>query len=315
MKFSQATEGFLLFKEAAGLSHRTLTLYRQHLTRAATHLGDPPLERMTTADIQRHLAWLRTDYRPQRLTGDDAPLSSQSVRNAWTALKSFWAWVSLTLDMPDIMAGGKVPRPKATNAERTPLTQDEVKALLASIQPRRAARARSGYYYLRDLRDKAVILLLLDTGIRSGELCAATIGDLHLKSGQLQVTGKGAKHRRVFLGQNSRAAVWQYLQERPDGGDPAAPLFVGNTGRALGLSWLRKHLHQLGERVGIDDCHPHRFRYTFAIQYLRNGGDVFTLQTLLGHSSLKMVRYYLQVAQSDVEAAHRRASPVDRWLK
>lgn len=87
MKLSQAIEGFLLFKEAEGLSRRTLTLYRQHLERASAHLADPPLEHMTAADIQRHLAWLRTDYRPQRLNGDDAPLSSQSVRNAWTALK------------------------------------------------------------------------------------------------------------------------------------------------------------------------------------------------------------------------------------
>ena len=95
---------------------------------------------------------------------------------------------------------------------------------------------------------------------------------------------------------------------------------AGKTGGRLAygpmsVSWLRKRLVHLGQAAGVPDCKPHRFRYTFAIQYLRNGGDVFTLQSLLGHSSLTMVRYYLHLAQADVEQAHRRASPVDRWLK
>lgn len=96
---------------------------------------------------------------------------------------------------------------------------------------------------------------------------------------------------------------------------PPAPLFTAAGGRPLTHSALRKRLLLIGNRVGVPDARPHRFRYTFAIQYLRNGGDVFTLQSLLGHSTMSMVQHYLKLAQVDVENAHRRASPVDNWLK
>jgi integrase/recombinase XerD len=76
---------------------------------------------------------------------------------------------------------------------------------------------------------------------------------------------------------------------------------------------LRQVIKGLGDKAGVKKCHPHRFRHTFAITYLRSGGDIFTLKSLLGHGSLDMVEHYTRIAEVDVELAHRKASPADNW--
>jgi integrase/recombinase XerD len=83
--------------------------------------------------------------------------------------------------------------------------------------------------------------------------------------------------------------------------------------RRMNVGTVRSLLRRLGERAGVDNVHTHRFRHTCAIEYLRNSGDIFTLQSILGHKWLTMVKHYLSIATNDVAKAHRRASPVDGW--
>ena len=168
-------------------------------------------------------------------------------------------------------------------------------------------------------RDKAILLTLLDTGLRASELCALRVEDVDMKSGKVRVRAgdagkaKGGKGRVVFMGKSARRFLWRYLVDREDGSDPDAPLFTGKLNRPFNRDALRQLINSLGAKVGIKKCHPHRFRHTFAITYLRSGGDIFTLKALLGHGSLDMVEHYARIAEVDIEQAHRKASPADNW--
>jgi len=93
------------------------------------------------------------------------------------------------------------------------------------------------------------------------------------------------------------------------------PLFPLQSGRPLNVQQVWGIVSGIAKKANVVNARPHRFRHTFAIQFLRNGGDIFTLQMLLGHSSLEMVKHYAKLAAIDAEQAHRRASPADHWLR
>jgi integrase/recombinase XerD len=88
---------------------------------------------------------------------------------------------------------------------------------------------------------------------------------------------------------------------------------MGKVQRRLNKGLLRQVIARLGEKAGVAHAHPHRFRHTFAITYLRSWDDVLTLQALLWHRTLKMAQHYARIAQLDLEQIHRKASPVDIW--
>jgi site-specific recombinase XerD len=162
-------------------------------------------------------------------------------------------------------------------------------------------------------RNRAVILLLLDCGLRISELCSLRIRDY--RSGRIYIElGKGGKGRSCPVSPLTVQAIDEYLQGR-ESWSPDAPLFITNRGKPMDRHNFRNVLWRLGRRLEITKVHPHRFRHTFAITFLRNGGNIYTLQRILGHSTLEMVQRYLHIAQADIDADHARASPVMNWFE
>jgi integrase/recombinase XerD len=316
MILSRAGEGFLLEKVAAGRSAKTTEQYRYVLDRFEKFLGDVDVEGLGARDIRRFLAWLRTDYKPQRFGGDTSPVSDKTVLNFYTALSSFWSWlVSEGLAEENVVRS--LPTPKAPLPVVEPFTKDDITSLIKACDKTREWRTPDGSVTRSRRptarRDKAIVLTLLDTGLRASELCNLLRKDVDLNNGSVVVRkGKGGVGRVVYLGRRARRVLWRYLAEREED-DPDEFLFLTQRRRPLTPNQLLQRVKRLGGRAGVEGVHPHRFRHTFAIQYLRNGGDVFTLQRLLGHSSLAMVKRYLRLVRDDLKSMHGRASPADNW--
>lgn len=301
---SQAVEGFLLARLADGYSPSTIAQYGWGL-KMVTNQITKSLKDVTTDDLRRVMATVQA--------GELSPVSKFHV---WKAIRAFYKWASAEglSGRPDI----PLTQPKFQLPEILPFTADEIKTLLkACDKTTPSAGKRKSFTMNRPqaLRDKAIILTLLDTGVRASELCRLRVQDVDLTQGILSInpyrSGLKSRPRVIPIGQNTRKAIWRYWASREQKtNDPA---FSTDENRPLDRGSLLHLIVRLGKRASINNTHPHRFRHTFAIMFLRNGGDVFTLQRLLGHSSLEMVRHYLTLASSDDENAHRRASPVDNW--
>lgn len=301
--FSQAVTGFAMAAAARRLSPHTLADYQNTFRKLFAFLEqDLPLADITRDTITAFLA--------------SQSVSGKTLLNYHTGLSALWAWAAAEGIVPANLIH-QVPRPHHEQRVIQPLTESEIRSLLSALtytnsiqQPgKRSARRR-----LPDAdRNLAILLLLLDTGLRASELCALTIARLDLRSPNKSVmvhNGKGGKDRQIPISARTGQALWRYLSARKES-RLNEPLFATANRRPLDRTQLRKMLSLAGDRAGVLNVHPHRLRHTFAIYYLRNGGDIYTLQMILGHSTLETVRAYLQIAQADLDSAHRRASPVE----
>lgn len=328
MLVKNAIELFLVAR--SDLSPATLSDYRHYLSLYTGWLSDnAQLAEQGPAEIQAFMHYMTNDYQ----TRSGGPLSMAGLDNCYIALRSFWRWCSETFSMDNISAS--LNRPKKPIKPVHPFTKADVQALLDACvyTAPTQSETRRNYHYRRPEaeRDTAILFVLLDTGVRIGELSRLDIGDIDIQRGALRVvphlSGTKSRGRTIPFTQDTRMALLTWYAVRKElPGEPLSPagdllpdspvwtiVQARGRGRRMQDRTIAHIITRLGERAGVENTHAHRFRHTFAIEYLRNGGDPFTLQDLLGHSSLDMVRRYLALTHADRRAAHSRASAVARW--
>jgi integrase/recombinase XerD len=160
------------------------------------------------------------------------------------------------------------------------------------------------------VRDRAIMLCLLDTGARAREFLSVNLDDVDTIGGEMFIRKtKNKRPRVVFIGKKSRRALRAYLKLRED---ESSALWVTSTGDRLAISSLQGMLDRRGRLAGIDHPSPHDFRRAFALLMLRAGVDVITLARLMGHSTLDVLKRYLKQNTEDLRIAHEKASPADK---
>lgn len=304
MKLPDALEGYWLTRRL-DLSRHTVSDYGLTYRRLQEFLGDVEIETITSNDVRRFLQHLPGKY----------GMGDRTLSNIWIALSSLWTWAEGDLEIPHILRG-KVKRPKFVDIIPDAFTHEELSLLVKGAKFSKAWTSKDGKrtHSRRPtaLRDEAIILVLVDTGIRAEELCTLAVGDYDQKRSRLRIRhGKGDKERYVAMGTRATKAIWLYMTKRPQP-RPTDPLFATKTSRFMQRDNLRHTLDIIGQNAGVENVHPHRFRHTFAIEFLRNGGNVMLLKELMGHSSLDMVMRYAKIVERDIGGAVAH-SPADNW--
>jgi site-specific recombinase XerD len=284
LMLATAVEHFVTAKAAEGASPKTIEWYRMVLGRAARDLGARrPLDALTPVELRTWLLGLR------------ATLSPISVAGYVRGLKAFGNWCAAE-QLAEARAVRTLRRPQVPHKLVEPLSDDALRRLLDA----------------GSVRDRAIVLLFFDTGLRLSELAGLRRCDLR-SDGSIKVVGKGARERIVPVGNAARQALLRYLRQTDS--DPSGPVLRSRGGGPLGWRGIQQVFNRLKRRAGIPGrCSPHTLRHTFARSYLMNGGDAFSLQRILGHTTLDMVKRYVALADADLVGRHRAASPADHLM-
>jgi site-specific recombinase XerD len=284
LTLGRAVELFLAAKAAEGASPRTIEWYRMITVRLVRALGaDRSVDGLDPAELRAWLVELRTTLAPVSVAGYVRTLR---VLGNWLAAEG----------LAEASALRGLRRPRVPHKIIEPVADDLLRRLLSVCS----------------VRDRAIVLLMLDTGLRVSEVAGIRLGDLR-PDGTLKVRGKGSRERMVPVGSTARQAIVRYLGQRGQG-KPDDALLLGRRGE-ISPRGLQHMLRRLKTRVGVTGrLSPHSLRHTFARSYLVNGGDVFSLQRILGHTTLDMVKRYVALADEDLVTRHAVASPADRLI-
>lgn len=238
-------------------------------------------------------------------------LARDDVRN----LRAFLRWLAdESYTSANLATAIKAPR--RVNRRETPLTRLEITALLDACGHCAITGVSPKFAKLCARRDRAIILLLLDSGMRAGELLALCVSSWQKCQGHSTLSvysSKVDRPRVAIIGKMATAAVMDYIRARGDDVPAGAPLLIGRSGKPLGYNGLLKILRRRAALAGLEPrrVHPHIFRKTFTTAFLDNGGDPERLRILAGWADYSMLAVYTESSAARLVEAHRRAGPVD----
>ena len=269
---------FISSKEIEGCSNRTLNYYKDNITKMLEKIN-LPIEEITTEILRDYLA----DYKNNSKAG------MVTIDNIRRTLSSFFAW----LENEDYIVKSPVRRihkVKTTKRVKETLTDENLEKLRDTCS---------------NVRDLAILELLISTGMRVGELTKLNISDMDFQERSCIVLGKGNTEREVYFSAKSKMYIEKYLETRTDDNKALFVSLIKPYNR-LGISGIEIIIRNLGKEANINKVHPHKFRRTMATMAIDKGMPIEQVQKLLGHIKIDTTMEYAMVNQNNVKNSHRK---------
>lgn len=290
MTITHTFEIFLEDQILKGNSQKTVTDYRNKLRPFLDQIGERELAELRSEDLNAYARKLRETHS-----------NTVTIQSYVRSLRAYLNWLYVN-DYVETDFCRKFRLPKARKPFINVLTDQELERVFAVYGD------NSNVIHLRN---RVILSLMVDAGLRLDEVVTAKVADLHLPEGYLIVSGKGNKQRAVSFGLTTEKHLAAYL----DAVAPSPALLQTLGGEPLTQATLKDMFRKLKIKSGVPRLHPHLLRHTFATRYLENGGNIYNLKELLGHTTLKQTQAYLHVAQNRRHLDFARYSPLDNIKK
>lgn len=276
-EFEEFLSLFINTKRIEGRSEKTLDRYAYILKRYKE--TDPtPIHKITVYNIRQYLA--------KEKTRGIADSTLQGYRDVFSA---FFGWIHRERLIPLNPCANLNPI-KCKKEIRLPYTSVEIERLKEVCS---------------SVRDKAIICFLLSTGCRISEVCGLNRADVDFNNLECTVLGKGNKERTVYLDSVAAMQLQKYLDSRED--DDEA-LFTGKGTSRMQPGGIRRCLRVIGNRAGVPNVHPHRFRRTLATNLIKHGMPIQEVANILGHEKLDTTMMYVYLDKQSVKNSYKKYS-------
>jgi len=278
---------FIVSRKTKGLADKTIDSYQNHFHAVSKHLDiNRDIADLTKSDLDSMIASMR-----------GAELSANSISSYTRLLKSFFSWCN-----EENITRINIKLYKGEETVKDTYTDGELEILLKKPDTHKCSFA--------EYRDWVIINFLLNSGSRAATIRAILIRDVDLDNGLVHYRHtKNRKAQVIPLCSEMIKTLREYLRFRK--GNDDEHLFCTENGQPLTESGLRISIARYNTRRGINKTSIHLFRHTFARKYLIDcGGDAFTLQKLLGHSTLQMTKHYCAIFDADITKNYDNFSPL-----
>lgn len=287
---------FLLEQEYRNNSPVTISWYKGQLTDFFAWLKSEDPVDLNLMRFKQYGVYLKSQ---NKRNGDK--LSSSSVHGAMRAVKAFFNFCIGEDYLNDFSRQLRLP--KVHCKEQLILDDNEILLLLKALDN---STARNNQ------RNKCFVLLMIDSGLRRGEISRINVGDISFSTRSMIVRGKGSKQRLIPMGDKTCSHLLDYRLRFRSSAESSEPFFVDQSGNRCSDNLVKLVFQRLKDETKIERLHPHLLRHTFATYYLADGGDLETLRLILGHSNIHTTQMYLHLAFNLKLQRSRHNSHIDK---